>query len=68
MSTLPQVLNSRIAFRCEDWFSEAVRIQAVKRRCSLQKVCTEAIIAQLGLSRPSKAKRSSRKAEEADRA
>jgi hypothetical protein len=67
MNTLPQVLKSRIAFRCEDWFSEAVRIEAVKRRSSLQKFCTEAIMAQLGLSRPSKRLRAARKAEEADR-
>lgn len=57
MSTLPQVLKSRIAFRCEDWLSEAVRIEAVKRRSSLQRVCTEALIAHLGLSQPAKAKR-----------
>ena len=50
MSTLPQVLKSRIAFRCEDWLSEAVRIEAVKRRSSLQRVCTEALIAHLGLT------------------
>ena len=68
MSTLPQVLKSRIAFRCEDWLSEAVRIEAVKRRSSLQRVCTEAIVAYLGLSRPPKAKRSALKTEEVGRA
>jgi hypothetical protein len=68
MSTLPQVLKSRIAFRCEDWLSEAVRIAAVKRRSSLQRVCTEALIVHLGLTRPAKAKRTRAATEEASHA
>lgn len=68
MSTLPQVLKSRIAFRCEDWFYEAVRIAAAKRRSSIQQVCTEAIITQLGLTQPGKAKRNEKATPEAGRA
>ena len=67
MKTLPQVLKSRIAFRCEDWFYEAVRIEAAKRHTSIQQVCTEAVIAQLGLKRPARAKRNRTASEEAAR-
>ena len=67
MSKLPQVLKSCVAFRCEDWFAEAVRIEAVRRRSSLQRLCTEALIAHLGLKRPARARRNRTASEEAAR-
>jgi len=68
MSTLPQVLNSSIAFRCEQWLSEAVRIEAVRRRSTLQKICAEALINYLGLKPPAKTKRTRAAAQESSRA